>query len=73
MKKFVLSYGLIGGCLLIGLGLFNWFVIAQMFGWPMSMIVILCWRVGPLGMVQNRSRANRYDNLFVLDFEFKVA
>ena len=75
MKKFVLSYGLIGGCLLIGLGLFNWFVIAQMFGYNASEIfgylsIILALLCIPLGIRYFRDKLN--DGMVSFGEGFKI-
>ncbi len=63
MKNFVVRYGIIGGCLSIGLGVFNWFFIAKAFGNPASQVVgylsivvaLLC---VPLGIKYFRDKLN---------------
>ena len=75
MKKFVLRYGLIGGCLLIGLGLFNWFFIAQMFGYNASEIfgylsIILALLCIPLGIKYFRDKLN--DGMVSFGEGFKI-
>ena len=75
MKKFVLRYGLIAGCLLVGLGLFNWFFIAQMFGYNASEIfgylsIILALLCIPLGIKYFRDKLN--DGMVSFGEGFKI-
>jgi len=63
MKNFILRYGLIGGCISIVLGLFNWFFIAQKFGYNASQFVgylsiILGLLCIPLGIKYFRDNLN---------------
>jgi hypothetical protein len=62
MKNFVIRYGLWGGCLLIILGLLNWFIIAplgynasQVVGYLSIIIALLCI---PLGIKYFRDKLN---------------
>ncbi len=63
MKRFVIRYGLIGGCILIALGLFNWFFIArplgyqasEFFGYLSMVVALLCI---PLGIMYFRNKLN---------------
>ena len=64
MQKFIVRYGLISGCLLIALGLVNWFLIAKQFGYDgsqtfgyLSMIVSLL--TIPLGIKYFRDQLNQ--------------
>ena len=75
MKNFVLRYGLIAGCLLIGLGLLNWFFIAQMFGYNASEIfgylsMILALLCIPLGIKYFRDKLN--DGMVSFGEGFKI-
>ncbi|MCH7963082.1 MAG: DUF4199 domain-containing protein [Bacteroidetes bacterium] len=75
MKKFVLRYGLIGGCLIVGLGLFNWFFIAQIFGYNASEIfgylsIILALLCIPLGIKYFRDKLN--DGMVSFGEGFKI-
>ncbi len=75
MKKFVLRYGLLAGCLLVGLGLFNWFFIAQMFGYNASEIcgylsIILALLCIPLGIKYFRDKLN--DGMVSFGEGFKI-
>ena len=75
MKKFVLRYGLIGGCLIVGLGLLNWFFIAQMFGYNASEIfgylsIILALLCIPLGIKYFRDKLN--DGMVSFGEGFKI-
>ena len=75
MKNIVLRYGLIAGCLLIGLGLFNWFIIAQMFGYNASEIfgylsMILALLSIPLGIKYFRDKLN--DGMVSFGEGFKI-
>jgi len=63
MKNYILRYGLIGGSLSIGLGLFNWFFIAQTFGYNASQFagylsIILGLSCIPLGIKYFRDNLN---------------
>ena len=75
MKNYVLRYGLIGGCLSIGLGLFNWFFIAQTFGYNASQFVgylsiILGLLCIPLGIKYFRDNLN--DGVISFSAGFKI-
>ncbi len=63
MKNYIIRYGLIGGSLSIGLGLFNWFFIAQTFGYNASQFagylsIILGLSCIPLGIKYFRDNLN---------------
>ena len=62
MKNYILRYGLLGGCLLIVLGLLNWFIIAPI-GYNPSQIagylsIILALGCIPLGIKYFRDKLN---------------
>ncbi|MDN5202670.1 DUF4199 domain-containing protein [Fulvivirgaceae bacterium BMA10] len=63
MKNYVLRYGLLGGCVSIGLGLFNWFFIASTLGHNASQFIgylslILALFCIPLGIRYFRDKLN---------------
>lgn len=75
MKNYILRYGLIAGCLIVGLGLFNWFFIAQMFGYDASEIfgylsMILALLCIPLGIKYFRDKLN--DGMVSFGEGFKI-
>ena len=64
MRNFVLRYGIIGGCVSIVLGLFNWFFIAQTFGSDSSQVVgylsiVIALLCVPIGIKYYRDKLNK--------------
>ena len=77
MKKFVLRYGIIGGCISVTLSILNWFTVAQYLGYNASQVVgfssialaLLC---VPLGIKYYRDKLNNGVVSFAKAFKIGV-
>lgn len=74
MKNYILRYGLWGGGISIGLGLINWFTIAQIYGPGVSQVIgylsiVLSLMCVPLGIKYFRDKLNSGKLTFVHGFK----
>ncbi|MEK6154069.1 DUF4199 domain-containing protein [Flavobacteriaceae bacterium 3-367] len=74
MKNYMLRYGLWGGGISIGLGLINWFTVAQIYGPGVSQVIgylsiVLSLMCVPLGIKYFRDKLNRGKLTFAHGFK----